>query len=306
MTDDRDGGHGRGAEPREPTAGAPERLPIERRRLLKGVGAGSLLLSTAGVVGGCGDVAAGGGGLQPAQGGPRAAGGGPGPQGGMAGDLRSVPSLRDSFGATGGGERDDAAALGAVPAGAGVLLTPGIYRVASDVTVRYHMWVMPGAVLRPDRGATITWAPGCSITAGDYQIFDDSAGGGFGGGANTVGWARSSWFPGATRGQRDLGRQLNSAFAWGFLQVDVPPAPDHVIRTTVGLPHGATVRCMWHGYPRHVVCATGDRPAFEAVGGVRHWRIIGGVFDGAATDTPSCFLLCGRDDARPPRRVQAA
>ena len=54
---------------------------------------------------------------------------------------------------------------------------------------------------------------------------------------------------------------------------------------------------MWHGYPRHVVCATDDKPVFEAVGGIRHWRVIGGVFNGADVDTPSCFLLCARNDA---------
>jgi hypothetical protein len=54
---------------------------------------------------------------------------------------------------------------------------------------------------------------------------------------------------------------------------------------------------MWHGFPRHVICATDDKPVFEAVGSVRHWRVIGGLFHGAAVNTPSCFLLCGRDEA---------
>jgi hypothetical protein len=207
----------------------------------------------------------------------------------------SLPLLRETYGAAGNETDDDAQALAALPAGAGALVGPGTYRVGSDVEIKGHLWFMPGAVLRPDSAATIAWAAGASITAGDYQIFDDSQGGAFRG-TEAVGWARSSWFPGGT-GKRDLGVQLNNAFRWGFFQVDVPPAPDHTIRTTVKLCHGSTVRCMWHGFPRQVVCATDDKPVFEAVGGIRHWRIIGGVFDGADLDTPSCFLLCARDDA---------
>ena len=207
----------------------------------------------------------------------------------------SLPLLRETYGAAGNGRDDDARALATLPAGAGAIVGPGTYRVGSDVEIKGHLWFMPGAALRPDSTVTVTWAPGASITAGDYQIFDDLQGGAFRG-TETVGWARSTWFPGGS-GKRDLGVQLNNAFRWGFLQIDVPPAPDHTIRTTVQLRHGSTVRCMWHGFPRHVICATDDKPVFEAVGGIRHWRIIGGVFDGAGLDTPSCFLLCARDDA---------
>ena len=206
----------------------------------------------------------------------------------------SLPLLRESYGAAGNEADDDAQAFAAVPAGAGALVGPGTYRIGSNVQIRGHLWFMPGAVLRPHAGATVAWDPGASVTAGDYWIFDNSQGGAFRG-TEVTGWAKSSWFPGGA--SRDLGVQLNNAFRWGFLQVDVPPAPDHTIRTTVKLPHGSTVRVMWHNYPQHIVCATNDKPVFEAVGGVRHWRIIGGVFDGAAVNTPSCFLLCGRDDA---------
>ena len=205
-----------------------------------------------------------------------------------------LPLIRESYGAAGNESEDDAKAFSSLPAGEGALVGPGTYRVGSDIEIKGTLWFMPGARLRPDAGVTIGWASGASIMAGDYQIFDDSGGGSFKG-TDSVGWARSAWFPGGG-GKRDLGIQLNNAFAWGFLQVDVPPAPDHAIRTTIRLYHGSTVRCMWHGFPRHVVCATDDKPVFEAIGDIRHWRIIGGVFDGADVDTPSCFLLCGRDN----------
>ena len=187
----------------------------------------------------------------------------------------SLPLLRETYGAAGNGTDDDTQALAALPAGSGALVGPGTYRIGSDVEIKGHLWFMPGAALRPDSAVTVAWAAGASVTAGDYQIFNDSQGGAFQG-TEAVGWARSAWFPGGS-GKRDLGVQLNNAFRWGFLQVDVPPAPDHAIRTTVKLYHGSTLRCMWHGFPRHVVCATDDKPVFEAVGGIRHWRIIGGV-----------------------------
>ena len=122
--------------------------------------------------------------------------------------------------------------------------------------------------------ATVGWAPGASITAGDYQIFDNSQGGGLPGDrSGRVGTVRL--VPRRQWGARPR-RAAQQHFQLGFFQVDVPPAPDHTIRTTVKLYHGSTVRCMWHGFPRHVVCATDDKPVFEAVGGIRHWRIIGG------------------------------
>ena len=114
---------------------------------------------------------------------------------------------------------------------------------------------------------------------------------GSGSGGSTGGWPSAADFPGG-----DLGAKLNAAFAAGHRAVDVPPA-QWTISTPVNLPHGACVRVEWHNYPHHIVCQTRGKPVFEVVGGKRHWRILGGCFDGAASGTPSCFLLCGRDDA---------
>jgi hypothetical protein len=102
------------------------------------------------------------------------------------------------------------------------------------------------------------------------------------------GVALSSLFPGA-----DLGAQINAALDAGFLHVCVPNAPNLVIRTPIKIRHACTIEFS-NRYPQHIVCATNDKPVFEANGGIRHYRILGGIFDGAAVDTPSCFLLCGR------------
>ena len=112
-----------------------------------------------------------------------------------------------------------------------------------------------------------------------------------GGGGSTGGWPSAANFPG-----NDLGAKLNAAFAAGHLAVDVPPA-QWTISTPVNLPMGACVRIDWHSYPHHIVCATRGKPVFECIGGKRHWRILGGCFYGSGSNTPSCFLLCGRDDA---------
>ena len=207
----------------------------------------------------------------------------------------SLPLLRETYGAFGNGKDDDAQVLAALPAGSGALVGPGTYRIGSDVAIKGHLWFMPGAVLRPDSVATVAWALGASITAGDYQIFDDSQGGAFRGGEQTVGWAKSSWFPGGY--PRDLGLQINKALDWGFFNIDVPPAHDHVIRTTIRLRHASTVRLEWNNFPRYILCETAGKPVFEAIGSfLRDWRIKGGFFEGAKVKTPSCFLLYGRDD----------
>jgi hypothetical protein len=111
-------------------------------------------------------------------------------------------------------------------------------------------------------------------------------------GGNTMenGWALSSSFPGS-----DLGQQINAAFDAGHQAVEVPYAKNHVIRTTIKLRHACTVKFA-ASYPGHIVCQTNNKPVFEVLGSQRHWRILGGIFDGASTGTPSCFLLCGRVD----------
>lgn len=100
-------------------------------------------------------------------------------------------------------------------------------------------------------------------------------------------------FPGA-----DLGAKINAAFGAGNLDVYVPNTANLIINTTVRLRHACTVRFS-NRYPQHVVCKTSNKPVFEVLGGIRHWRIIGGIFDGDAAQTPSCFLLSGRAQAVP-------
>src|SRR5215210_1373110 len=191
----------------------------------------------------------------------------------------------------------DGSFLGTLSAGSGTTLLRGAYDIPASIQIRAHLAFQPGAILRPAAGATVSWNSGATITAGHYPIFDGTRGGNFNG-ERMVGWASSAWFPWLpTESFRDLGQQIGNAFRWGFLQVDVPPAPDHEIRTTVRMLHGSTVRCQWHGYPRHVVCATKGKPVFEAIGDVRHYRLIGGVYDGAAIGTPSCGMLVGSDEA---------
>lgn len=90
----------------------------------------------------------------------------------------------------------------------------------------------------------------------------------------------------------DLGAKINAALDAGHFDVFVPNSSGLVISTTVRLRHACTIRFS-HRYPQHIVCATNDKPVFEVTGQNRHWMIEGGIFDGAATNTPSCFLLCG-------------
>ena len=93
----------------------------------------------------------------------------------------------------------------------------------------------------------------------------------------------------------DLGAKINAAFAAGHLNIVVPPG-NYTISTTVVIPHAATIRfANTYGSPRpHINCATNDKPVFECIGSLRHWRIIGGIFDGNAVNTPSFFLAHGR------------
>ena len=69
-------------------------------------------------------------------------------------------------------------------------------------------------VLRPDSRSNRRVGSRASITAGDYRIFDDSQGGAFRG-TETVGWARSSWFP-AGDGTAGPRRAAQQRFPLGF------------------------------------------------------------------------------------------
>ena len=117
-------------------------------------------------------------------------------------------------------------------------------------------------------------------------------------GRKRSGWARSAWFPGGS-GKRDLGMQLNNAFAWGFLQVDVPPAPDHAIRTTMKtLPWvDRTVHVAWLSPPRRL------RDRRQA--GLRGRSVESGIGASSAassmepTSTPRAVSYSARGTTRP-------
>jgi hypothetical protein len=80
----------------------------------------------------------------------------------------------------GDGLTDDRAAIAAADALAGAGLAvgfgPGTYRVASDLTITYPVHMMPGAVIKPDSGVTVTLEGGFTSVP-MAQVFDHSAGG---------------------------------------------------------------------------------------------------------------------------------
>lgn len=67
-----------------------------------------------------------------------------------------------------------------------IIIDPGTYRVASNITLSCAVRFLPGAILKPDSGVTITIAG--SFTAGAWKVFDLSAGG-------TIAFATSATFP---------------------------------------------------------------------------------------------------------------
>lgn len=84
-------------------------------------------------------------------------------------------SVKDA-GAVGDGVADDRGAFNLInTAGVSVVVPPGVYRIASNITLTGHYTFMPGAVLKPAAGVIVTLAQ--APTAGLYQIFDRSAGG---------------------------------------------------------------------------------------------------------------------------------
>ena len=90
-----------------------------------------------------------------------------------AGRLVSPGPMRVT-GADPSGVDDSRAALAA--ASAIMELGPGIYRVASNLTLPHQVNLLPGALIRPEAGVVFHLAGG--YAAGDYQhVFDISAGG---------------------------------------------------------------------------------------------------------------------------------
>jgi len=99
----------------------------------------------------------------------------------ITGSLESSGGVLDvrAFGAVGDGVTDDTAAIDAADAAAsasGILVPPGTYALASNLTITSPITFLPGAKLRPASGVTVTISG--QVLAGPYQqIFDISAGG---------------------------------------------------------------------------------------------------------------------------------
>lgn len=70
---------------------------------------------------------------------------------------------------------DDDAAL-AFDGGLPLMLRDGVHWIESDLTIDSPVWFLPGAVIKPDSGVTVTLAGGI-VNAPPSQIFDTSAGG---------------------------------------------------------------------------------------------------------------------------------
>jgi hypothetical protein len=88
--------------------------------------------------------------------------------------LAGAPLVPIDRGAAAGGGVDDRAVLAACDAAAAYIdLSPGTYRVASNITLTKVVRFAPGAILQPDVGVTITLSG--EIEAGAWQIFDCSA-----------------------------------------------------------------------------------------------------------------------------------
>ncbi len=103
---------------------------------------------------------------------------------------RSVTDPR--YGAPVDGIADATAGLAAAAADGAIVLPAGVYRVASNLTIATAVRFMPGAVLKPSSGVTVTLAG--RVTAPAAQVFDLSAGGAVVIGQGTDGVAQVAWW----------------------------------------------------------------------------------------------------------------
>lgn len=78
------------------------------------------------------------------------------------------------FGALGNGTTDDRASFSTADTSSGttelIYVSPGTYRIASNLTLNGHYFFAPGAKLKPDASVTVTMNG--SVIASAYQIFD--------------------------------------------------------------------------------------------------------------------------------------
>ncbi|HET6518359.1 MAG TPA: hypothetical protein VFG47_00870, partial [Geminicoccaceae bacterium] len=236
---------------------------------------------------------------------------------GPAGGSGSIPTLKDTYGAAGNNSTNDAAALGAVPAGIGVVLTPATYLVSSSVTVNGVLHFMGGAKLRVSSGAIITWGPNSGIVAGDYQIFDCavpavpgpivfslSPGDGYRplGMTNLKQAVNAAWFPGESNDptgggtKRDMGKMINTAIHAGCRDILIPGGRTWNLFTTVRIVGDLRIRGGRGNTDgeSNLVLKTSGKPAFEAVALNLRWTLEGLDCWGNETATPSFGVFASR------------
>lgn len=88
-----------------------------------------------------------------------------------------IASVLDYDAAAGGGSVDAVSAINSAMATGACRFPPGVYRIASSITLTGSIIIMPGARLRPASGVTVTIAG--LLIAGRHRIFDTTQGGTF-------------------------------------------------------------------------------------------------------------------------------
>jgi hypothetical protein len=88
-----------------------------------------------------------------------------------------IASVRDYDAAANGGSVDAVSAINSAMATGAYRFAPGVYRIASSITLTGNIIIMPGARLRPASGVTVTIAG--LLMAGRHRIFDTTQGGVF-------------------------------------------------------------------------------------------------------------------------------
>jgi hypothetical protein len=111
----------------------------------------------------------------------------------LTADLPTVKDFANAGGTeAGGGTADDALSFTSCASGAGFVLVPaGNYRIGTNITITTPMIFLPGAIINPATGITVTISN--AIDAGDFQIFSNTNGGSFAiSGLGAV--CRAAWF----------------------------------------------------------------------------------------------------------------
>lgn len=119
----------------------------------------------------------------------------------------------DEYGAVGDGVTDDYLAISNADTAGHVLVPSGTYSIQSNITISNDVVFLPGAILKPASGVTITING--AIQAGLWQIFDLSAGGSIGGTLNGA-TVNVGWFGAVGDGATDDTSAIQSALDTGL------------------------------------------------------------------------------------------